>query len=231
MNFDIKQTIQELTLEDPQMSLPVITVKALVEFTRSSTAKTHTEYIQTLHHLTTILKQPGNPVSYHAGIDLFISFVSKLSHLESFKYEIIQGAEQMIAQCDSYREECARQGYPFVKENSGIMIHSYSRLVMLLLLRAQEQGKQFRVYVIGGPRNSGMKAMQELRGVGIPTCVITDASMGYYMDKVDMVIVGAEGVVRNGGIINQIGTNPLSIVAKQHKKPVYCVAERYSCFM
>jgi translation initiation factor eIF-2B subunit alpha len=42
--------------------------------------------------------------------------------------------------------------------------------------------------------------------------------------------VGAEGVVRNGGIINQIGTNPIAIVAKQLNKPFYCIAERYDVF-
>jgi translation initiation factor eIF-2B subunit alpha len=46
------------------------------------------------------------------------------------------------------------------------------------------------------------------------------------MDKVDMVFVGAEGVVENGGVINQIGTYQIALVAKALGKPVYAVAER-----
>lgn len=51
------------------------------------------------------------------------------------------------------------------------------------------------------------KAASVLRTAGIPASVILDAAVGYYISKVDMVLVGAEGVVENGGIINQV---PLS---------------------
>jgi translation initiation factor eIF-2B subunit alpha len=47
------------------------------------------------------------------------------------------------------------------------------------------------------------------------------------MDKVDMVFVGAEGVVENGGIVNKIGTFQIALVANALSKPVYAVAESY----
>lgn len=68
------------------------------------------------------------------------------------------------------------------------------------------------------------------------------------MDKVDMVFVGAEGVVENGGIVNkvrnnqenfgegeyllihvciQIGTFQTALVANTLGKPVYAVTESY----
>lgn len=66
-----------------------------------------------------------------------------------------------------------------------------------------------------------------MRDAGIPCALIPDTSIGYTIEKVDFVIVGAEGVVRNGGIINQIGTYPLAVVAKQANKPFYCISERF----
>ena len=47
------------------------------------------------------------------------------------------------------------------------------------------------------------------------------------LEKVDLVIVGAEGVVESGGIINKIGTYPIAITAKSMNKPVYVVAESF----
>lgn len=45
----------------------------------------------------------------------------------------------------------------------------------------------------------------ELLGeVGIPTTVILDSAVGFYMEQVSMVIAGAEGVVENGGIVNSV---------------------------
>ena len=46
---------------------------------------------------------------------------------------------------------------------------------------------------------------KELTESGIPTTVILDAAVGYVMEKVDMVLCGAEGVVESGGIINKVG--------------------------
>ena len=66
-----------------------------------------------------------------------------------------------------------------------------------------------------------------LQSHGIPATVILDSAVGYYIQKVDMVIVGAEGVVENGGIINQIGTYLMAVMAKAANIPFYCVAENH----
>ena len=47
------------------------------------------------------------------------------------------------------------------------------------------------------------------------------------MEKVDSVLVGAEAVVENGGIINKVGTYTIALVAKAQNKPGYVAAESY----
>jgi translation initiation factor eIF-2B subunit alpha len=47
------------------------------------------------------------------------------------------------------------------------------------------------------------------------------------MGKVDMVLVGAQGVVENGGILNKMGTLQVAIVAKSYNKPLYVASESY----
>ncbi|KAL8901390.1 MAG: hypothetical protein Q9192_000605 [Flavoplaca navasiana] len=42
-----------------------------------------------------------------------------------------------------------------------------------------------------------------------------------------MLMVGAEGVVENGGIVSRIGTYQLAMLAKSVRKPVYVVAESH----
>jgi translation initiation factor eIF-2B subunit alpha len=39
---------------------------------------------------------------------------------------------------------------------------------------------------------------------GIPTSLIVDSAMGVAMETVDLCIVGAEGVMENGGIVNTV---------------------------
>ena len=45
--------------------------------------------------------------------------------------------------------------------------------------------------------------------------------------SVDLVLVGAEGVVENGGIINRLGTFNIALAAAAHNKPFYVAAESY----
>lgn len=40
--------------------------------------------------------------------------------------------------------------------------------------------------------------------MGIPVTVILDSAVGYYMERVDLVLLGAEGVVESGGIVNKV---------------------------
>jgi translation initiation factor eIF-2B subunit alpha len=72
-----------------------------------------------------------------------------------------------------------------------------------------------------------LQAFQELKSLNITACVVPDSAIAHVMHKADMVFVGAEAVVQNGGIINQIGTYQISIVAKACNKPFYCVTERF----
>jgi translation initiation factor eIF-2B subunit alpha len=43
-----------------------------------------------------------------------------------------------------------------------------------------------------------------LKKLSIPCTLILDSAVGYIMERVDMVMVGAECVVESGGIINKV---------------------------
>ena len=45
------------------------------------------------------------------------------------------------------------------------------------------------------------------------------------MESVDMVLIGAEGVMTTGGVINKIGTLSIAICASAMNKRVYVMAE------
>ena len=45
--------------------------------------------------------------------------------------------------------------------------------------------------------------------------------------RIDMVLVGAEGVVENGGVINKLGTYQAALSAHCHNTPFYVAAESY----
>lgn len=67
----------------------------------------------------------------------------------------------------------------------------------------------------------------DLKEAGIECTLILDSAIGYIMESIDIVLVGAEGVVESGGIINRIGTYTMAMCAKEMKKPFYVLAESF----
>jgi translation initiation factor eIF-2B subunit alpha len=69
------------------------------------------------------------------------------------------------------------------------------------------QGTQFSVMVTEGrPDNTGITMAKALTEMGVPVTLVLDSGVAYAMGRVDMVLIGAEGVVENGGVINKLGS-------------------------
>jgi len=66
----------------------------------------------------------------------------------------------------------------------------------------------------------------ELQDAGIPFFLITDSMAGYFMRKgmVNLIMVGADRIARNGDTANKIGTYTLAVLAKEHHLPFYIAA-------
>lgn len=79
----------------------------------------------------------------------------------------------------------------------------------------------------GRPDRTGLRLSNELAKLDVPVKLLIDSAVAYSMDEVDMVIVGADGVVESGGIINMMGTYQIALVAHSMNKPVYVAAESY----
>jgi translation initiation factor eIF-2B subunit alpha len=74
------------------------------------------------------------------------------------------------------------------------------------------------------------RIVRELRSKGIPVAEIAEASVAYVMGllrQVHMVLVGAEAVTSNGGIISRMGTLQLSKLAAQANLPFFVAAETH----
>lgn len=68
---------------------------------------------------------------------------------------------------------------------------------------------------------------KELEASNIPCTVILDSAVGYIMESIDMVMVGAEGVVESGGIINKVGSYTMALCARETSKPFYVLTESF----
>ncbi|KAJ3416103.1 translation initiation factor eIF-2B subunit alpha [Chytridiales sp. JEL 0842] len=231
---DIHQLLANIVKQNPEMSLPVAAVKALTESVKNEKASTMSEFMQKLTSASNSLKntQPRN-YSIIAGCESFLKFLNNTSHdvvnLDIFKQRVLQFGENFIHNASTYRTQIANLGVQLIKDDTVILLHSYSRVVMTLLERAVQLKRRFSVVVAESrPSMNGVRAAKELRALKIPVALIPDSAIAHVMEQIDLVLVGAEGVVENGGLINQTGTFGVAVVAKAAGIPFYAVTERYA---
>ncbi|KAK0503231.1 hypothetical protein EDD18DRAFT_624574 [Armillaria luteobubalina] len=229
--FDICSIFSHL-LQDEQVSTPLAAILALAELMENSSAGTMFELVKELKAgAEDLKKQSSNYISLNAGCELFIEFVTLFPHdassFSELKTELIRQGHQYVTQALSYRAKIAELAFDFIKDDSVILTHSYSRVVMQTLLWAHKR-KRISVFVTEArPRGLGIKTAEKLTAAGIPTTVILDSAVAYCMDMVDFVLVGSEAVVESGGLINAVGSNQIAIIAKAANKPFYALAESY----
>jgi len=229
--LDIWATYQSI-LANEQISTPLAAILALTELVERSDAGTMFELVKALNDGAKVLSDRSpNPISLNAGCELFVAFVTLFPHdsdsFSDLKTELVKQGRKYASEALTYRDKIADLALGFIKDDSIILTHSYSRVVMKTLLRAHEK-KRISVYVTEArPRALGLRTYDELTAAGIPCTIVLDSAVSYIMDKVDFVLVGSEAVVESGGLINAVGSNQIAIIAKAANIPFYALAESY----
>ncbi|KAG0616697.1 hypothetical protein M758_5G135200 [Ceratodon purpureus] len=220
--------------KSPELAEAVAAIKALTAVIKRSEASTMMGLEVELKTASDALKASDeSSISLSAGCDLFMRYVTRTSaieyeDIEAGKARLIERGERFGEISQKARRTIAELGKDFIADGSTILTHGYSRVVLALLKMAAAEGKDFNVICTEGrPDNTGAEMAKELVPAGIPVTLILDSGVAYMMETVDMVLVGADGVVESGGIINMLGTYQTALVAYSLKKPVYVAAESY----
>ena len=112
--------------------------------------------------------------------------------------------------------------------NAGALATSAYGTALAVIRVAWYKGKKVRVIatetrpVLQGARLTVYELMKE----GIPTTLITDNAVGMVFRKklVDLVVVGADRITRDGYVVNKIGTYVIALAAKRNNVPFYVAA-------
>jgi methylthioribose-1-phosphate isomerase len=112
--------------------------------------------------------------------------------------------------------------------NAGALATGGYGTALGVIRSAWEEGKKIKVIatetrpLLQGARLTAWELARE----GIPVTLITDNMAGSIMQsgEIDLVIVGADRIARNGDVANKIGTYTLAVLAKKHEVPFYVAA-------
>nr|POE51794.1 translation initiation factor eif-2b subunit alpha [Quercus suber] len=245
-SFDVVEAYHRVLKEDPDITMPVAAIEALILGLSKTTSSTVSETLHVVRNLTEELKQHiPNSISLSAGTDLcqqyLLSNLQKPSaggDFEQIRASLVQSGREIVQRAKAARNTIGGLGKSFVRDGNVVLTNGGSRVVGAMLRSAAETTKEkgsirFQViYVVSPSETSSEESESEaniaaLRARGIPVATVPPTAVAYCMNQVTQCFVGAEGVMENGGVVSRLGTYQMGILAKNAGKPFYVVAETH----
>lgn len=112
--------------------------------------------------------------------------------------------------------------------NAGALATGGYGTALGVIRAAVEQGK--RVKVLADETRPWLQGLRltawELARDGISVEVIADSSAGSFFaqNRIDLAVVGADRIARNGDVANKIGTYSVACLARLHERPLFVAA-------
>jgi methylthioribose-1-phosphate isomerase len=170
------------------------------------------------------------------GIDRAMDVASRSKDVEGAKEalvnEVVRMADEDVAACrrlGKFGADLVEDGDTVITQcNAGALATVGYGTALGVVRAASEQGKCVKVIVpetrpaLQGSRLTAF----ELSKDGFACTIISDTAVGSMMQsgKVDLAVVGADRVTKDGYVFNKIGTYQVAVLAKRHGVPFYPAA-------
>ncbi|RXE55698.1 translation initiation factor IF-2B subunit delta [Methanoculleus taiwanensis] len=167
-------------------------------------------------------------VSLPNAVHAVMSGLSGADSLPEARSALRERADTFIRSSLHAVEEIAAIGARHISDGDVLMTHCNSEAALACILEADRQGKEIEVYATEvRPRNQGLVTIRTLNDAGIRTNYILDSAVRYFMNEVDLVIVGADAITVNGAVVNKIGTAQIALAAHEARTNLIVAAETY----
>jgi ribose 1,5-bisphosphate isomerase len=135
----------------------------------------------------------------------------------------LETINKLLRKLGQMNKEIAKRGSCLIKDGYSIMTHCHSGEACAVIEHAWKEGKKITVYATETePKHQGIITAKELSRKGMRVYLIADSAIEFFIKNVDIVMVGCDAF-RKEGVVNKIGTYPIAVVAREHKKPFYVV--------
>ncbi|KAI0982375.1 hypothetical protein GJ496_002990 [Pomphorhynchus laevis] len=218
----------------------ILAIRTLVDCLQQTNPNTMTEFLAELQDAENQLCQSSlcSAVSTRAGCDALRRFMSltRTEALEGagFRNILLGKGKKYLNAVESYRSVISSYAEKLIEDGHTIMIHSNSSAVLNVIIHACKFRKIKTLYVTRCDYDdSGTIMVDWIRKRLGPqftkkhVVLINDTCVAPIMQSTNLIILGAEVVTPDGGIINRVGTLNIAICAAAYCVPVYVLAETF----
>jgi len=210
-------------------NVAIIAIKAIEELTTKSKAQNKNKLMNELSKARDILfsSRETEPLMRNV-VRQIIHEVEKSKEKEPKELATLvhQASNKFLQNLEASKKRIAEIGSKRIKSSSRILTHCHSSTVTYMFERAKKEGKQFEVICTETrPLFQGRITAQELIASDIKATMIVDSAVRFFMNKVDLVMVGADAITSEGNVVNKIGTSLIALAANEARTPFYVVSE------
>ncbi|MGD2066400.1 MAG: S-methyl-5-thioribose-1-phosphate isomerase [Candidatus Bathyarchaeota archaeon] len=225
---DAADQIRRLEVQGAR-NVAIAAIKAITEGAKQSKTKQKDLFMKELADAKTVLfaSRETEPLMRNA-IRYVINSVetSKEISVNKLVELVSQVSENFLENLKRSKEKIASVGSKRVSDGSKVLTHCHSSTVTNMLMRAKQEGKSFEVICTESrPVFQGRITAREMLEAGIKTTMIVDSAVRYFMNDVDLVVVGSDAITSEGNVINKIGTSMVALAAKEARTPFYVASE------
>jgi len=155
-------------------------------------------------------------------------FAAVKKYLENVFTIISDGSpNKLIKFLNSYEEteseKCRKIAEHFkanYKNINRVLTISRSGTLLNVFRYLQQKNKSLRITVLESrPALEGRQMAKSLTEAGIKAELITDAMMSFAVRQADAVVIGADKILKNGNVVNKVGSYLLALLCREHNKP------------
>lgn len=107
-----------------------------------------------------------------------------------------------------------------------VVTFSHSSTVLAALAHGRRRILRLRV-ARSMPLDEGLAAARAARIKGLQATAFEDERLQEEVKRCDLVVVGADCILKDGSIVNKVGTRSLARICARQGKPFWAVASRY----
>jgi len=212
------------------VSTGIATIQGLLSVLSTSSATTVQELVHHLREATGQFKGVDcSTIAVKSASDLFTLFITQKEHarleredFESCRQLMMARGATFLARLEDSLNKIVTVSQPFLASANTVLVHGSSRAVAGALALASKT-RDIEVVLT---KSSG-EMVKKMKADNIRYKIVEDLAVGAEMHKVDCVLLGAEGVVETGGIVNQLGSYTVAMVARALNKQTYVLAESF----
>ena len=209
--------------------MAVAALKGVEEHFKQSSPRTKSAFLYELDSAKKILfdTRPTEPLMRNALRHLAYAVGrSSLEDAGSLLDLISAASKGFLKELEESKKRIAEIGSRRILDGGTVLTHCHSSIVTRILEEAKNQGKDFQVFCTETrPLFQGRITAQELTSIGLKPIMIVDSAVRFFINGVDLVLIGADAITSEGNVINKIGTSMVALSAREARTPFYVASE------